>query len=95
MNVEGIMDDNNSNIKENSTSAFLEYARSFGKLQAQLGVRYEHLSSDYYEDGKYMDEQDIRQCVPVPIFQSSDRKSTDTTDLHRQYLSPYILDAEK
>lgn len=57
MNVEGILDDNNSNIKENSTSAFLEYARSFGKLQAQLGVRYEHLSSDYYEDGKYMDEQ--------------------------------------
>ena len=57
INVEGILDDNNSNIKENSTSAFLEYARSFGKLQAQLGVRYEHLSSDYYEDGKYMDEQ--------------------------------------
>ena len=57
MNVEGILDNNNSNIKENSTSAFLEYARSFGKLQAQLGVRYEHLSSDYYEDGRYMDEQ--------------------------------------
>lgn len=57
MNVEGILDNNNSSIKENSTSAFLEYARSFGKLQAQLGVRYEHLSSDYYEDGKYMDEQ--------------------------------------
>ena len=56
-NVEGILDDNNSNIKENSTSAFLEYAHSFGKLQAQLGVRYEHLSSDYYEDSKYMDEQ--------------------------------------
>ena len=29
MNVEGILDDNNSNINENSTSAFLEYARSF------------------------------------------------------------------
>lgn len=57
MNVEGILDNNTSNIKENSTSAFLEYARSFGKLQAQLGVRYEHLSSDYYEDGRYMDEQ--------------------------------------
>lgn len=26
MNVEGILDNNNNNIKENSTSAFLEYA---------------------------------------------------------------------
>jgi len=56
-NVEGILDDDNSNIKENDVSVFAEYARSFGKLQAQVGVRYEHLASDYYEAGKRMDEQ--------------------------------------
>ena len=33
------------------------YVRSFGSLQAQAGVRYEHLNSDYYEFGVRMDEQ--------------------------------------
>ena len=42
---------------ENAVSAFAMYARSFGQLQAQVGVRYEHLNSDYYEFGKRMDEQ--------------------------------------
>ena len=57
INDQGILDDNNSDIKENAASVFLEYARSFGKLQAQIGVRYEHLASDYYEAGKRIDEQ--------------------------------------
>lgn len=49
-NDQGILDNDDSNIKENAASVFLEYARSFGKLQAQVGVRYEHLASDYYEE---------------------------------------------
>lgn len=57
INDQGILDNDHSNIRENSSSAFLEYARSFGKLQAQLGVRYEHLVSDYYEDGIRIGEQ--------------------------------------
>ena len=56
-NVEGILEDDNSNIKENDVSVFAEYVRSFGKLQAQAGVRYEHLASDYYEAGKRIDGQ--------------------------------------
>ena len=57
LNKEGLLDSDNSNIKENSITAFLEYSRSFGKLQTQLGVRYEHLVSDYYENGRYEEEQ--------------------------------------
>ena len=34
-----------------------EYARRFGKVQAQAGVRYEHVTSDYYEYGKKVEEQ--------------------------------------
>ena len=56
-NDQGILDNDDSNIKENAASVFLEYARSFGKLQAQVGVRYEHLASDYYESGKRIDDQ--------------------------------------
>ena len=57
INPQGFLDDDHSNIRENTASAFLEYARAFGKLQAQAGVRYEHLVSDYYENEVRMDEQ--------------------------------------
>ena len=57
INDQGILDDDHSDIRENNASAFLEYARAFGKLQAQAGVRYEHLTSDYYENNVRMDEQ--------------------------------------
>ena len=57
INPQGILDDDHSNIRENNASAFLEYARAFGKLQAQAGVRYEHLVSDYYENKVRMDDQ--------------------------------------
>lgn len=56
-NAEGILDNDDSRIRENAWSAFLEYARSFGSVQAQVGVRYEHLLSDYYEQGRRVDEQ--------------------------------------
>ena len=56
-NKEGILEDNHNDIKENAVSAFAEYAYSFGNLQARAGVRYEHLKSDYYEDGVKSAEQ--------------------------------------
>ena len=56
-NAEGILDSDDSRIRENAWSVFLEYARSFGSVQAQAGVRYEHLLSDYYEQGRRMDDQ--------------------------------------
>jgi hypothetical protein len=57
VNYQGILADDDSNIEESAASAFLEYARSFGKLQAQVGVRYEHITSDYYEDDIRVDGQ--------------------------------------
>ena len=43
-------------INESSTAAFLEYGRSFGKLFAQAGLRYEYLNNDYFDFGKRQDE---------------------------------------
>ena len=57
VNAEGILRNDDSRIHENAWSAFLEYAKSFGPLQAQAGVRYEHLVSDYYEQGRRIGEQ--------------------------------------
>lgn len=56
-NEQGILDDDDSDIRENAFSTFLEYSRAFGNVQAGIGVRYEHLASDYYEQGRRIDEQ--------------------------------------
>ena len=56
-NAEGILQDDDSRICENAWSVFLEYGRSFGKLQAKAGVRYEHLVSDYYEQERRIEGQ--------------------------------------
>ncbi len=57
LNPEGILDNNRNEIREASASAFAEYSRTFGKLTARAGLRYEHINSDYYEAGQHMDEE--------------------------------------
>jgi hypothetical protein len=43
-------------INEKSAAAFVEYGRQFGKLFAQAGLRYEHLTNDYFNFGVKEDE---------------------------------------
>ena len=57
INREGILSDDDSRIKEGSAAAFIDYSRSFGKVDVQAGVRYENVDFDYYELGKHIDEQ--------------------------------------
>ena len=70
LNPEGIIADDEAMIKEGATSAFVEYAKVFGKLQMQAGLRYEHVSFDYYDAGKFVDEQskDYSNLFPSITF---------------------------
>ena len=43
-------------INEKSAAVFAEYGRQFGKVFAQLGLRYEHLTNDYFNFGKKEEE---------------------------------------
>lgn len=40
-----------SKINESATAGFIEYGHQFGKLFAQVGLRYEYLKNDYYNFG--------------------------------------------
>lgn len=53
----GIIDDDRSRTEEGLATAFVEYARQFGPVSAQVGLRYEDVDFDYYEDGVRMAEQ--------------------------------------
>ena len=43
-------------INEKSAAVFAEYGRQFGKVFAQVGLRYEHLTNDYFNFGTKEDE---------------------------------------
>jgi hypothetical protein len=43
-------------INESSTAAFVEFGRRFGLVFAQAGLRYEHLTNDYYNFNEREDE---------------------------------------
>ena len=53
----GIIDDDRSRTEEGLATAFVEYARQFGPVSAQVGLRYENVDFDYYEDGVRIAEQ--------------------------------------
>ena len=40
--------DSDIDIRESSTSGFVEYGRAFKSLYVQAGLRYEHINNDYY-----------------------------------------------
>lgn len=48
-----------TDIKESSTSAFIEYGRSFGRLFAQAGLRYEYLSTTMTPPGLPQGEEHV------------------------------------
>ena len=56
-------------INEKSAAAFLEYGRQFGKVFAQAGLRYEHLTNDYFNFGKREDEvcRDYGDWFPTAV----------------------------
>ena len=51
-NEQGILEDTDNEVKENTTSAFLQYSATLGKFTLGAGIRYEHNVSDYYEAGE-------------------------------------------
>lgn len=59
-----------SKLKETNKNAFVEYAHSFPIGQLAVGLRYENVVFDYYENDKYIDEQSRKfdNCFPSLAF---------------------------
>lgn len=56
-NKEGIVDNDDSKIKEGLMAAFAEYSREFGKINLQAGLRFENVNFDYYKSDIFQKEQ--------------------------------------
>ena len=57
-------------INEQSSAVFAEYGRQFGRVFAQVGLRYEHLTNDYYNFGQKEDEvcRDYGDWFPTAVI---------------------------
>lgn len=62
----GVVDDENNQIKENMASAFADFSQQFGKLGLQLGLRFEDVDFNYYEQGVRMAGQSKRYADWFP-----------------------------
>lgn len=56
-NVESVIGNSDNLIKENNIAVYGELMQRFGSVMAQVGLRYEHIGSDYFENGKKIAEQ--------------------------------------
>lgn len=59
-NRQGVLENANVRIGENTAAAFVDYNHDFGKLKAKAGLRYEHVESRYYDGGERRTEYDRR-----------------------------------
>lgn len=77
-------------INEKSSAAFLEYGRSFGKVYAQVGLRYEHLTNDYFNYGKKEDEvcRDYGDWFPTAVISAPVGKAQLSLSYRRDIQRP-------
>ena len=77
-------------INEKTSAAFLEYGRSFGKVYAQVGLRYEHLTNDYFNFGKKEDEvcRDYGDWFPTAVISAPVGKAQLSLSYRRDIQRP-------
>jgi hypothetical protein len=56
-NNEGIVANDDSQIKEGLAATYSEYERAFGKVKMQAGLRFENVRFDYYQENIHKKEQ--------------------------------------
>ena len=94
-NDEGIIDNDDSKIKENMTSAFAEYGYELGKIKFQAGLRFENINFDYYKSEVFQNEQSrdysnlfpsLMVLIPVGKIQTQLSYTSDITRPNYQML---------
>ena len=57
VNQEAVLVNNNAKVKETNAALYAQWMQKVGIVTFQVGLRYEHVNSNYYEYGKKIDEQ--------------------------------------
>lgn len=57
VNLESVIANTNDEVREDNMAVYVETAQRLGRLNLQLGLRYEHVDSKYFNGGIQLDEQ--------------------------------------
>ncbi|WP_027452298.1 outer membrane beta-barrel family protein [Segatella albensis] len=57
INAEHVIGNTDDEVREDNMAAYVETSQRLGRLNLQLGMRYEHIDSRYYDGGVKMGEQ--------------------------------------
>lgn len=89
-NSGSIIEDSDNLIKEWNIGVYAELMQRFGPLTATVGLRYEHINSDYYEYGRKMQEQSRRydELLPSASLSMPVRKCMFQLSYSRKYRRP-------
>lgn len=71
VNAEGYIANSNNEQHEQAVASFVELRQQLGRIQLSAGLRYEHVSSDYFVDGKRRNEQCRTYDDLFPSFAAS------------------------
>lgn len=84
------MDGNDNKQIENNIGTFIETQQRFGNTFLQLGLRYEHIESDYFENGLKMSEQSptYNEVLPSATLVFPVARSTFQIGYARKYTRP-------
>jgi len=80
-NQEGYIANSNNEQHESNIAPFMELRQRFGRFQLSVGLRYEHVESDYYVNGLRRDEQ----CRTYDDFFPSFSVSTSAKNLQLSF----------
>ncbi len=64
--AEGYIDNSQNNINEHNIAGFAEWNLSVGKWSFNVGLRYEHVTSDFYSYGRYQSDLSRRYSQWFP-----------------------------
>lgn len=81
---------NDDKLEESNFGGYAEWQQRFGKAALQLGMRYEHINSDYYDHGVKVDEQShsYDEFLPSASLMLPVSKSALQLSYARKYTRP-------
>lgn len=88
--IASIIGNSDNRIKENNLGIYGELVQRLGIFMIQVGLRYEHISSDYYENGILVSEQsrDYNELLPSASVSFRLKKSMFQISYARKYSRP-------
>lgn len=87
----GLLNNDNPFVKESSASVYAETMQRLGKVMVQLGLRYEHINSEYFRFGKKVKEQSriYDKLFPTALVTTNFGKVMMQLSYSKKYFRPF------